>query len=174
MSDQNRFCLGNRTSCNSIKQYPLQSGCIRNVHYPLKSGNFVQDVEKNRTEPNNSDRFLVEVTGFEPATFWSRKMGGYPVVSVIELICRIIPDRKPAVCFSLRFAPNRRYGRNKEMPQYSHVWLFGSWIIGIPKSALAVQLNDFEARARRNTPTSRLSEGAFLAAARSGRWAGRK
>ena len=73
MSDQNRFCLGNRTSCNSIKQYPLQSGCIRNVHYPLKSGIFVQSVEKNRTESDNSDRFLVEVTGFEPATFWSRR-----------------------------------------------------------------------------------------------------
>ena len=33
---------------------------------------------------------------------------------------------------------------------------------------------DFEARARRNASTSRLSEGAFLAAARSGRWAGRR
>ena len=73
MSAQNRFCQGNRTSCNSIKQYPLQSGCIRNVHYPLKSGNFVQRVEKNRTERDILFRFLVEVTGFEPATFWSRK-----------------------------------------------------------------------------------------------------
>ena len=78
MSDQNRFCLGDRTSCNSIKQYPLQSGCIRNVHYPLKSGNFVQRVEKNRTRKDFLARFLVEVTGFEPATFWSRRTSKLP------------------------------------------------------------------------------------------------
>ena len=29
-----------------IQQYALLSGCIRNVHYPLKSGNFVQRVQK--------------------------------------------------------------------------------------------------------------------------------
>ena len=35
------------------------------------------------------------------------------------------------------------------------------------------QLN-FEAKVRKGTPTSRLTEGAFLAAAKSGRWAGRR
>ena len=35
------------------------------------------------------------------------------------------------------------------------------------------QMN-FEARVRNGSPTSRLSEGAFLAAARAGRWAGRR
>ena len=50
----------------------MLSGCIRNVHYLLESGNFVQSVEKNRTERDILFRFLVEVTGFEPATFWSR------------------------------------------------------------------------------------------------------
>ena len=39
----------------------------------IMSGNFVQRVEKNRTERDILFRFLVEVTGFEPATFWSRK-----------------------------------------------------------------------------------------------------
>ena len=99
MSAQNRFCLGDRTSWYSIKQYPLQSGCIRNVHYPVKSGIFVQRVEKNRTELDNSDRFLVEVTGFEPATFWSRKMEGHPILSVFINICLIIPDRKATICW---------------------------------------------------------------------------
>ena len=32
----------------------------------------MQSVEKNRTERDILFRFLVEVTGFEPATFWSR------------------------------------------------------------------------------------------------------
>lgn len=35
------------------------------------------------------------------------------------------------------------------------------------------QMN-FEAKVRKGAPTSRLSEGAFLAAAKSGRWAGRR
>ena len=105
MSDQNRFCPGDRTSCNSIKQYPLQSGCIRNVHYPLKSGIFVQSVEKNRTESDNSDRFLVEVTGFEPATFWSRNTNKCSLLSS--------PDRKrrafPSL-FCLRRTGGDRFG----------------------------------------------------------------
>ena len=104
MSDQNRFCLGDRTICNSIKQYPLQSGCIRNVHYPLKSGNFVQRVEKNRTRKDFLARFLVEVTGFEPATFWSRKNEACPATSTSIHVCLIIPDRKATICFSFRFA----------------------------------------------------------------------
>ena len=33
---------------------------------------------------------------------------------------------------------------------------------------------NFEAKVRKGAPTSRLSEGAFLAAAKSGRWAGRR
>ena len=35
------------------------------------------------------------------------------------------------------------------------------------------QMN-FEAKVRKGAPTSRLSEGAFLAAAKTGRWAGRR
>ena len=33
---------------------------------------------------------------------------------------------------------------------------------------------DFEARVRNNVPTSRLKEGDFFAAAKTGRWAGRR
>ena len=33
---------------------------------------FVQNAEKNRTSYDIRSRKLVEVTGFEPATFWSR------------------------------------------------------------------------------------------------------
>ena len=33
---------------------------------------------------------------------------------------------------------------------------------------------NFEAKVRKGAPTSRLSEGAFLAAAKTGRWAGRR
>ena len=33
---------------------------------------------------------------------------------------------------------------------------------------------NFEAKVRKGTPTSRLSEGTFLAAAKAGRWAGRR
>ena len=35
------------------------------------------------------------------------------------------------------------------------------------------QMN-FEAKVRKGTPTARLSEGTFLAAAKAGRWAGRR
>ena len=58
MSDQTRFCLGNRTLCNSIKQYPLQSGCIRIVHYLLKSGNFVYSARK---KPVRNGHFLTGI-----------------------------------------------------------------------------------------------------------------
>ena len=70
MTDQNRFCLGDRTLCNSIKlsvAFRLHPKCTLSV----KSGNFVQNVE-NRTELDNSDRFVVKVIGFEP-TLWSLK-----------------------------------------------------------------------------------------------------
>jgi hypothetical protein len=33
---------------------------------------------------------------------------------------------------------------------------------------------NFEAKVRKGAPTSRLSEGTFLAAAKAGRWAGRR
>ncbi len=36
------------------------------------------------------------------------------------------------------------------------------------------QQMNFEAKVRKNAPTSRLSEGTFLAAAKAGRWAGRR
>lgn len=36
------------------------------------------------------------------------------------------------------------------------------------------QQKDYEARIRRDAPTSRLREGDFLAAARAGRWTGRR
>ena len=36
------------------------------------------------------------------------------------------------------------------------------------------QQMNFEAKARKNVPTTRLSEAAFLAAAKAGRWAGRR
>ena len=56
--------------------YPTKSVAIRlqhNVCYPIESGIFVQRAEKNRTRKDFLARFLVEVTGFEPATFWSRR-----------------------------------------------------------------------------------------------------
>ena len=58
-----------------ISIYPTKSVAIRlqqNVRYPIESGIFVQRAEKNRTRKDFLARFLVEVTGFEPATFWSR------------------------------------------------------------------------------------------------------
>ena len=72
--------ITNVVSSYYIQQYPLPPGCIRNVHYPLKSGNFVQSVEKNRARKNFLARFVVEVTGFEFATFWFRKTGHASVI----------------------------------------------------------------------------------------------
>ena len=105
MTDYDRFFSDNRTLCTFIRQNPLLSGCIRNVHYPVKSGNFVQRVEKNRTERDILFRFLVEVTGFEPATFWSRNPNECSILSA--------PDRKrrafPSL-FCLRRTGGDRFG----------------------------------------------------------------
>ena len=53
---------------------------------------------------------MVEVTGFEPATFWSRKNEARPATSAFIHVCLIIPDRKATICFSFRFALHRIYG----------------------------------------------------------------
>ena len=58
----------------------------------------------------NQRCWVVEVTGFEPATFWSRKMEGYPLVSAIDRNYMIIPDRKATIRFSFRFAFQGFYG----------------------------------------------------------------
>ena len=50
---------------------------------------------------------------------------------------------------------------------YSHVRSIAAYIEN-PEQA------NFEAKVRKGAPTSRLSEGTFLAAAKAGRWAGRR
>ena len=66
--------------------------------------------KKSLSRKDISWQALVEVTGFEPATFWSRKMEGYPLISAIDRNYLIIPDRKATIRFSFRFAFQGFYG----------------------------------------------------------------
>ena len=103
----------------------------------------MQRVEKSRTRKDFLARFLVEVTGFEPATFWSRKMEEYPLVSSVDRNCLIIPDRNATICFASRFAFRKIYGLLKTLLtairfypdsnlEMNHI--FGFRIFDIPKT----------------------------------------
>ena len=90
MSTSDRFLTQKQTLSDKIRCNPVVS-TIR--YYPP---NLCKAHKKNRTEHDISARFLVEVTGFEPATFWSRRIRSlsafvrkYPLMSFRP---RIKPD----------------------------------------------------------------------------------
>ena len=116
MSDQNQFCQGNRTSCNSIKQYPLQSGAIE------------ASVEPQNADPDvqYADDVEFDVLYPDPELTFKTKMADIPLTIQEKVFGNKIDDNGVLIRSASDTPPYYAVGfmSEKSNHKFRYVWLF--------------------------------------------------